>query len=169
MGSLATFTHPSSDIVRCNENVLHSELPGSRPSSLQTCALLVALVEGWRICPSKPGSEGRILGKDRTARPDSRPPSCPHSLLAEPALACCLLASSVSSARWTQATALLCALLSGTVRSFGLACLYPGASHGTVFAGLALRGLGSMPEQRDSIPITLFVWGVRGHWRLCWH
>lgn len=124
---------------------------------------------GMANLPSKPGSAGWILGEARTARPDSRPPSCPHSLLAEPALACCLLASSVSSARWTRATALLCALLSGTVRSFGSACLYPVSSHGTVFAGLALRGLGSMPEQRDSIPITLFVWGMRGRWRLSWH
>lgn len=45
----------------------------------------------------------------------------------------------------------------------------PVPSHGAVFAGLAPHGLGSMPEQRSSIPIILFVWGMRGHWRLYWH
>lgn len=39
MGSLATFTHPSSKLVRCNENVLPSGLPGSRLASSQTRVL----------------------------------------------------------------------------------------------------------------------------------
>lgn len=46
VGSPVTFSHPSSKIVRCRENVLPSGLPGSRLASSQTCVLLVALVEG---------------------------------------------------------------------------------------------------------------------------
>lgn len=44
----------------------------------------------------------------------------------------------------------------------------PVPSHGAVFAGSAPHGSGSAPEQKGSIPTILFVWGMRGHWRLCW-